>query len=49
MIKRFLRSEKGETNIVSLIVLLAVMVGAALLFKPYLTELCGKIAALISG
>lgn len=39
MLKRFFKSEKGDTNIVSLLIVLAVIVIAVFIFKPYLEKL----------
>ena len=39
MLKRFLKSEKGDTNIVSLLIVLAVVVIAFVIFKPYVAKL----------
>lgn len=46
MLKDFLKSEKGDTNIVSLIVLLGVIVIAAIVFKPYIAKLFSWILGL---
>lgn len=39
LFKKFLKSEKGDTNIISLIVLLGVIVIAVIIFKPYIAKL----------
>ncbi len=46
MLKNFFKSEKGDTNIVSLIVLLGVIVIAAIVFKPYIAKLFSWILGL---
>ncbi len=39
MRNNFLKNESGETNIVSLIILLAVIIVAYLIFKPWISQL----------
>ena len=39
MLNKFLRDEQGDTNIVSIIILLGIVLIAALLFKPYIANL----------
>lgn len=38
MLKKFFQDEKGDTNIVSIIILLVIVLIAALLFKPYIAK-----------
>lgn len=37
--KRFFKDETGDTNLVSLVILIAVIVVAVLIFRPYLQQL----------
>ena len=39
MFKKFLKSEKGDTNIISLLILLGVIVVAVIIFRPYIEKL----------
>ena len=39
MFKKFLKSEKGDTNIISLLILLGVIVVAVIIFRPYIAKL----------
>ncbi len=36
--KKFLKDEKGDSNFVSLIIVLLLMIAAILLFKPYIAQ-----------
>ena len=47
--KRVFENEKGDTNIVSLIVLIAVIVVAIIIFKPYIMQFVNWIMNLITG
>lgn len=46
MLKNLLRNENGDTNIISLIILLGVIVVAAIIFKPYIVKLFSWILGL---
>ena len=43
MHKNYLKEERGETNIVSLMILLAVIAGCALIFKPHAAQILNAI------
>lgn len=45
---RFIKDERGDTNIVSLIILLGVIIGAVLIFRPYISQLFAWIPGLFS-
>lgn len=45
---KFFRSEKGETNMVSLIVLIGVIVVAVVIFRPYIGQFFNWIVGLFS-
>ncbi len=46
MLKKFLKDQKGDTNIVSIIIILGVIIVAALIFKPYITQLVNWVKGL---
>lgn len=48
MFKKFLTSEKGDTNIISLIILLVVIVVAVIIFKPYIAKLFSWLFGLLA-
>ena len=39
LLRKFLKDEAGDTNIISLIILLGVIIVAVLIFKPYIAGL----------
>ncbi len=45
---RFIKDEKGETNFVSLIVLLTIIVIAIIIFRPYILQLFNWVVGLFS-
>lgn len=47
-IKNFLKDETGDTNIVSLIILLGVVIGAVVIFRPYIAQLAAWVMGLFS-
>ncbi len=38
MLKKFWKNEKGDTNIIAMIIVLAVVIAAVLLLKPYIAK-----------
>lgn len=46
--KQFLANNKGDTNIVSLLILIAVIVVAAIIFRPYIGQFFSWIGGLFS-
>lgn len=48
MKRNFFKEERGDTNIVSLIILITVAVVAAVIFKPYIGSLVQWILGLFS-
>lgn len=45
---QFLRDNRGDTNIVSLLILIAVIVVAVLIFRPYIGQFFSWIGGLFS-
>ena len=41
--KNFIKSEEGDTNIISILVILAVIIALVFLFKGYAADLLAKI------
>lgn len=46
MVKKFLKEQRGDTNIVSLIILVGVVIIAVAIFKPYIGELANWLIGL---
>lgn len=46
--KQFLANNKGDTNIVSLLILIAVIVVAAIIFRPYIGRFFSWLGGLFS-
>lgn len=45
--KNFLRNERGDSNFVSIIIVLILIIAAVILFKPYVSEMVLWLLALI--
>lgn len=41
--KNFFTDEKGDTNIISIVIILGVIIALVFLFKPYIADLVSKI------
>ncbi len=47
MFKKFWKEQRGDTNIVSLIILIGVIIIAVAIFKPYIAELTNWLIGLL--
>lgn len=45
--RKFISDEKGDTNIVPIIIIIVLVIVAAIIFKPYISKLISWIAGLI--
>ncbi len=43
MLKNFFKDEKGDTNIISIVIILGVIIALVFLFRPYLQSLVSMI------
>ena len=45
--RKFINDEKGDTNIVPIIIIIVLVIVAAIIFKPYISKLISLIVGLI--